>query len=98
MAAGDTVVCGLHSVAQIVIRVRGRDVTIWLPFFRCKQRAFDVWCVFGLWVHHDGGAPSCLEHVETTVSYLPLAFLFHDLLLFTDIIRHDPSYQDKDVQ
>lgn len=29
--AEDTVVCRLHSVAEIVIRVKGRDVTIRLP-------------------------------------------------------------------
>lgn len=46
VVAGDTVVCRLHSVAKIVIRVKGRDVTIQLPLFRCKQRAFDVWYVF----------------------------------------------------
>lgn len=46
VVAGDTAVHCLHTVAKIVIGVKVRDVTICLPFFSCKQRAFDVSCVF----------------------------------------------------
>lgn len=86
VVAGDTVVCRLHSVAKIVIRVKGRDVTIWLPLLRCKQRAFDVWYVF------ECGFDMMEErlfvwNVETTVFYLPLSFLFYDLL-FSEITPH----------
>lgn len=46
VVAGDSVVYHFHSVAKIMIRVKGRDVTIRLPFLRCKQKVFDVRCVF----------------------------------------------------
>ncbi len=72
--AGDAVVCRLHSEAEIVIRVKGRDVTIRLLFFRCKQTAFYVWC-FWMWVL-TWRRNAFLS--GTAVSYLPLSLLSHD--------------------